>query len=371
MKVLILSCSTGEGHNAAANAVYENLLYNGVDCEMLDMLSLVSGKVSRRVSGIYVFTTRIPVIFKTLYSAGRLVSSSKHKSPVYYVNGLVAAKLDQYIRKNKYDLIITSHLFPAETLTRLKKDGRLRQSVIAVATDYTCIPFWEETDCDVYVIPHKDLENEFVDKGIDREKLFSFGIPVKRSFSDKKGKKEARRKIGLDEEKPMFLIMSGSMGFGKIRNLTKLLSERCKNQENIVIICGTNKKLKKVLEYQFMNKENVHVKGYTKEVSVYMDACDVLFTKPGGLTSTEAAVKNVPLVHTNPIPGCETKNAEFFSSRGMSYFGKTVKEQINAAFALMKNMEEQQKMLKAQRDNTNGKAAEDIYRTFVSGKVEE
>ena len=97
----------------------------------------------------------------------------------------------------------------------------------------------------------------------------------------------------------------------------------------------------------------------------------MLFTKPGGLTSTEAAVKNVPLVHTNPIPGCETKNAVFFSSRGMSYFGKTVKEQINAAFALMKNMEEQQKMLKAQQDNTNGKAAEDIYRTFVSGKAEE
>ena len=58
---------------------------------------------------------------------------------------------------------------------------------------------------------------------------------------------------------------------------------------------------------------------FTDNVQLYMDACDVLLTKPGGLSSTEAAVKNVPMVHTDPIPGCETKNAQFFMDRGDVY----------------------------------------------------
>ena len=64
-----------------------------------------------------------------------------------------------------------------------------------------------------------------------------------------------------------------------------------------------------------------------------MAAADVLFTKPGGLSSTEAAVRRVPLVHTDPIPGCETKNRAFFVSRGMSVTGAHQKELAEAGIS--------------------------------------
>ena len=50
----------------------------------------------------------------------------------------------------------------------------------------------------------------------------------------------------------------------------------------------------------------------------YMAACDLFITKPGGLSSTEAAVLGVPLIHLSPIPGCETYNMEYFVRRHMS-----------------------------------------------------
>lgn len=45
---------------------------------------------------------------------------------------------------------------------------------------------------------------------------------------------------------------------------------------------------------------------------------DLLITKPGGLSSTEAAVAGIPLIQTAPIPGCEVSNMRFFRQRGLS-----------------------------------------------------
>ena len=93
--------------------------------------------------------------------------------------------------------------------------------------------------------------------------------------------------------------------------------------------------------------------GYTDKISLLMDCCDVLFSKPGGITSTEAIIKNIPLIHTAPIPGLEDKNALFFHSRNMSYYTKDVHDQVDTAIALCNNPELREKMLKAQRMNAN------------------
>lgn len=110
---------------------------------------------------------------------------------------------------------------------------------------------------------------------------------------------------------PMFLVMSGSMGFGKLAVFAAELALRCRNGEHIVIICGNNAKIERILRKEFHFNKRVHIIGYTNHVSLFMDACDVIYTKPGGLTSTESLVKNIPIVHTAPIPGCETSNLHF------------------------------------------------------------
>ena len=98
-----------------------------------------------------------------------------------------------------------------------------------------------------------------------------------------------------------------------------------------------------------------------EHISAYMDACDVIFTKPGGLTSTEAAVKGIPIVHTRPIPGCETRNLQFFTERGMSVTASKIGGQINAGQELLRDESRREKMCEAQKQVIPRDAAERIY----------
>ena len=367
MRVLILSCNTGEGHNAAGKAVLDYVVRQGHEAVLTDVMLLAGRRTSRTVGGAYVgIVKKTPRFFALLYKAGSLISSAKWRSPVYYANTLLCNSLGEYLAQNNFDVIVTPHLFAAEALTCLKNRGLLRQKVISVGTDYTCIPFWEETKCDYYVIPHPDIAEEYVSRGIPREKLLPYGIPVGLSFCQKKNKADARQACGLPSRGPAYLIMSGSMGFGKVKDLTRELLRQSGSKEQVVVICGSNEKLRDNLQEEFRSSGNVHILAYTDRVSDYMDACDVVFTKPGGLTSTEAAVKNIPIVHTAPIPGCETKNMDFFVSRGMSVTAAEIPEQAAAGRRLARQKNDRDSMQKAQSRQISSAAAKDIFQLLLT-----
>ena len=84
-----------------------------------------------------------------------------------------------------------------------------------------------------------------------------------------------------------------------------------------------------------------------------MDASEVLFSKPGGITSTEAAVKNIPLVHTAPIPGVEDQNARFFHFHNMSYSSLDPQRQAEVAVRLCEDSVWRKRMTDAQKRNAN------------------
>ena len=68
-------------------------------------------------------------------------------------------------------MVVIPHLFPAECLTSLRRHGRLTVPFVNIATDYACIPFWEETAPDYFVIPHEKLADDFTSRGIDEKIL--------------------------------------------------------------------------------------------------------------------------------------------------------------------------------------------------------
>lgn len=361
MKVLILSCNTGQGHNSAGLAVKEELDRRGIPCEMKDALSLAKRRASKTISGAYIgLATHAPSMFGAIYRLGGAISSCKRKSPVYYANARYAQSLRAYIEDNGFDVVVTPHLFPAETLTWLRRKEGFSVPSYAVATDYTCIPFWEETELDGYFLPHQDLIPEFVEKGIPQEKLLPTGLPVSGRYLLHTEQEEARRALDLPENAPVFLVMTGSMGFGDISSFTLDLLLTCPKEARIVILTGNNQSLKARIDADFSRENRVRTVPFTGKVPLYMDACDVLLSKPGGLTSTEAAVKNVPLVHTRPIPGCETRNAAFFSGRGLSLFAESPKEAARAAASLSGSQELRDKMRRCQRETIPGRAAEQI-----------
>ena len=349
MKILILSCNTGEGHNSAGWAVKEYLELQGHQVVMEDMMLLKGARTSKAVGGAYVgIVKHFPLLFGLGYRLGGWVSSDKRKSPVYYACSLLAGTLKGYLEQNRFDAVVTPHLYPAETLTAMKKKGWLKIPVVAIGTDYTCIPFWEETDCDCYIVPQKDLLGELIHKGLPKKQLFPLGIPVKQAFSTQKKRSLARKLCRLPSDAHVYLVMSGSMGFGKVNLLVAELIRKLEADEYVVVICGNNRRLRQILQTTFGKNPQVRILGFTDHVPAYMDASDVIFSKPGGLTSTEAAVRQIALVHTSPIPGCETKNLAFFTSHGMSVTARTVHGQVTLGRRLMKNEDARIEMQKQQ-----------------------
>ena len=233
-----------------------------------------------------------------------------------YANARMARYLEEYLQENPVDAIVMPHLYPAETITYMRRNGFALPLTVAVMTDYTCIPFWEETDCDYYITPHKKLHPEIIKRGIPAYKLKAFGIPVSRQCREDISREQARDMLGLEQEKKYFLLAAGSMGTKAIVHILELLLAMRSKKENLVVICGSNQKLKKKLQQKYKNRKEVRLVGYTKKMPLYLKACDVIFTKPGGLTSTEAAVSGIPIVHIRPIPGCETENRRFFRMLG-------------------------------------------------------
>ncbi len=354
MHILILSCNTGGGHNSAAAAVAESLADRGHSCERVDFLALAGKNISDAVSGAYIsMVQKVPAVFGMTYGMGRAVSTAEHAfgihSPVYSACALVIPELEKYIRIHPCDAIVAPHTFPALAITEMKRRGIQLPLTIAVATDYTCTPFFEEEDCDYTMVPSKLCIDEFARRGIPRNKLIPFGIPVSAGFRRKCGRLKSCTMVDLDPDKRWILIMGGSMGAGHIQQLTSDLLHLTDSSIHIAVICGSNKKLYNRMLRKFARRPRVKIIAVTNMVARFMEACDILYTKPGGITSTEAAVMGIPIVHMKPIPGCESRNRRMFMDNGMSISARSVMMQALKGCRLLDKPKERANMIRSQR----------------------
>ena len=364
MKVLILSRSMGGGHNAAAKAVYEALSERGVHTDLLDAAVFTEIPLVKDASSyIYVKAVqRVPKLFGCVYHIGDAIATPKFKSVIYYANHRGAGKMYRYIKDNGYDAVVSPHLYPIETLTYLKRRRGLTVPCFGIATDYTCIPFWEDTEMDYYFTPGEEFTEVYAAKNMPREKMLPTGIPVSGKFNRKTEKSEAKKELDLADNKKYFLVMSGSMGAGDAFDVTRAIAE--KTGYVPLVVCGSNKELREKMEEQFSN--TAVITGFTDKIDKYMSASEAIFTKAGGLTSTEAAVFGIPIAHINSIPGCETENIRYFTSHGMSLHNDNSEKLVIETVELVENTAEKEKMLAAQKKYINPKAAADIADYVIS-----
>ncbi len=361
MKVLVLSCNTGGGHNTAARAVIEEFQRRGVECEMRDALAFAGELTSRVVSNTYIrMATDAPKMLGKIYHASEAISNPYIKSPAYIVNMTYTRRLAKYIRENGFDAVLTSHLFPAQALTHLKKHERIDAKTYFIATDYTCYPFSGEMDMDMYFVAHSDMVEEYASRGVAPEKLHPTGIPVSEKFVERPSKQEAREKLGIGDEKKLFLIMTGSMGAGSAAPVVETILKGGSENTLVYVMTGRNADMKAEIDAMHEKDERVAAIPFTTEVALYMSAADVLMTKPGGLSTTEAAVSRIPLVLSQPIPGCETANAQFFEDNGLAVCVKDEEAAAHAALWLAADNEKSADMVRAQASTINPRAAADI-----------
>ena len=361
MDALILSCGTGGGHNSAGKAVLEEMERRRHRATMLNPYTLKSKKLSGGIDQTYISTVQhAPDAFGAIYKIGNLYRRLPFRSPVYFVNHAMDAVMQEYFAQHHFDIVLMPHLFPAEIMTNMKLHGMQTPKTMFIATDYACIPFTEETECDAYVIPAADLAEEFTGKGIPGERLYPFGIPTSSCFSSEDSCEQAKQRLGLETGKNYILVAGGSMGGGKIEHTIAALRDHFSGRDDmgLIVICGSNQKLYERLCAQ--QTDNCLLIRQTNDMATYMRASRMFITKPGGLSSTEAAVRNVPIVHTAAIPGCESHNAEYFSGHGMSVWAKTTEDMICMAEKLLDHDDVATEMRECQRRWMNPRAAAEI-----------
>jgi len=365
MRVLILSCNTGGGHNSCAKAIKEVYDAKGETCDITDALWLVSEKFSRFICWGHIFMYRnIPWFFNWGYRfAEKHTGAFSEGSFLYGLFAKGAKNLYDFIQKGNYDTVICTHTFASLILTEAKRRYDIPAKSAFVATDYTCSPSVKDSALDYYFIPDELLAKEFVCTNIPKEKIVASGIPVRQCFYTQVEKHVSKNKFGLHTDYKHIILACGSMGCGPIKELVKKLSEQLENVE-ISVVCGTNEKLKMQLERAYDTNPNVHILGYVVDMSTLIDSADLYVTKAGGISVTEAAIKHIPMVYVEAIGGCESYNASFYCEMGAARRGRDVTELAHFCQEVLRS-DMQEKMRNALLEHTTYNAAQCIYETLA------
>ncbi|MBE6551172.1 MAG: galactosyldiacylglycerol synthase [Ruminococcaceae bacterium] len=320
MRVLILSVTAGGGHNSTAMAMDSYFKSKGVDSKVLDTFDSISKPLSKTISeGYLLVTSKAKFAFDEGYRmAERRRTKPGSPSPMRVSGALMSKKLKEYISIYEPDVIIYTHIFAGIILDVISQKHGLKAKTIGVLTDFVFHPYWEEATHSDYVITASEMLNyQGFKKGFKRSQLKSLGIPINPKFAVSGDKKEAKKALGLDPEKPTVLVMGGSMGYGDISQTVSML-DNIDLDYSMIVVCGNNKKQYDAVS-AMKTKKQCKAFGFTDKVSELMDASECIITKPGGLTTSEALAKRLPMIIVNPIPGQEERNSEFLLNNGAAF----------------------------------------------------
>ncbi len=370
MNILILSIATGAGHIKTSNSIKEYVCNNSeANVRILDTLSYINPILNKTISNGYKYLAmKTPKVYGELYELSNKENSLK--SFVSMLNNIFSNKLIPLIAEFKPSIIITTHPFSTEMVSILKEKKLIDMPLLCIMTDYSWHRTWINTGVDAYVVSNNDMAIEMIQQGVDKNKLYSYGIPIGESFFRKEDKSNLLDKLELEDNKKVILIMAGSFGVTKILEIYKNLNLLTEDVQ-IILITGKNQKLynkfKKEVKYQ---QKPIKLIYFTEQVSKFMKVADIIITKPGGLTITEAIASNVPMVLFDAIPGQEEENAKFLVKYGVALQCDNNRSCNECVLELLENEYKLKKMKDACKALRVNQANEKIYK-LVNFLVEE
>nr|WP_281350064.1 glycosyltransferase [Alkalibaculum sporogenes] len=319
---MIFSASTGGGHNIAANSLREHFENMGYDAFTYDTFKETNTLLDNVIAKGY---ERIVSITPRTY--GRLYRAANNETISHYVIAIITdvieKRLLKIINEEKPDLIVATHPLVTNVLGTLKGEGEFNTPIISIVTDYMIHRAYINDDIDAYIVGSEYTKETMMRKGVRDSKIHSYGIPVRKSFLDYSGVVKKDYNVDLS-----VLLMGGSMGASQ---LEKALQSLIKTEHylKIMVVCGNNHRMKKRIE-KIVEEDNgskkIEVYGFVEQIPELMDKADVIITKPGGLTTTEAIIKNIPMIIPYYIPGQEEENADFLVETGMAIKVNKIKE---------------------------------------------
>jgi len=346
MRMLILSANTGQGHNSCAKAIQEVCQAHGDVCDIVDVFSLVSVRLSDSIAQSHANSyRRAPRLSNAGY--GFLEKHPEMFSPkrlIYKVMSTGRRQIASCIAQGQYDTVVCTHVLAAMVLTAAVEQEGLQVRTAFVATDYSCTPGINGTSLDQYFIPHESLKDDFIRAGIPAHQIVPTGIPVQKKFMPCANKAALKDELGLRPNGKHLLIMCGSMGCGPIPQMLRNIAAAMPDDWEITVVCGTNEALKNELDAAYPDQPKVHIRGYERQMPMLLSSADLYLTKPGGLSTSEAAAAAVPMVFVDAVAGCEKNNLRYFVRSGFAVAGKTAEEAAQLCLELMEEPHEMEQM---------------------------
>jgi 1,2-diacylglycerol 3-beta-galactosyltransferase len=364
-KILFLFSDTGGGHRSAAEAIIEALekdFGNEVSMKMVDIFQDYAPRPLHRVPEFYPRVVRVPQAWGLGY---RL--SNGHKRAHFITSSLwpyVRNSARQLVSQNPSDLIVSVHpLANAPVLTALGKD---RPPFVTVVTDLvTTHALWYHRKADLCLVPTQPAFDKALENGLDPQKVKVVGLPVADRFCQPAGDpKELRRRLGWPLNRPVVLLVGGGDGMGPIKKTACAISESGL-PVTLVVVAGRNQALKRSLEARQWPLP-VYIYGFVKEMPQFMLASDILVTKAGPGTITEAFNAGLPLALYSRLPGQEDGNVSYVVSEGAGVWAPSPGLIVSAIENWIENPGKRKQAAAASRRLAHPKAAHDIARILVN-----
>ncbi len=329
MKVIIVSTNTGDGHDAAASALAaaapadaEVLVWHLED--FLKPWQTFLLVVSYRC----VVMNFKDVIWRGLYNFAQTKRGYNWFKWLVYVCPDAIRRFCTAVESTKPDLIITTHFYIPIFLEKMRDP---KYTLCEIVTDYGWHRLWFHPSVKKYFVPSPITAAGLKEYTAQSVSITESGIPVKPVFYEPIQKSELRAKLGVPQNKPLILIMTGGTGLVPADRYLRVLIPFT-NDWSIIVIAGKNKKLKAELEKIKTEHKltDVQVTGWTNKPADFIRAADVVVTKPGGLTTSECTAAGRPMILVSPIPGQEEANATYFVSQGQAIEAKTPADLVPA-----------------------------------------
>lgn len=410
MNILILTASTGGGHNRAANALKSYISANDPDAnvDIIDALEECSSVLnSAIVNGYKALVTLTPALFGAMYK------SADKKSPlsdtVQVVYQQCAKWLLPKIEELNPDVIISCHPFAGAIIGYMNENSDLHIPLITIVTDFLPHRSYISGGIDAYVTASAQAKEILANQyKIDRDMIYDYGHPVFDQFYEGNGKSREAvlAELGFDKSKLTVLIMAGSFGVTDILEIYENLLNIDVDYQ-IIVITGRNQKLydafekllnnekeivteeepellkhfsdDNVLRFMYYQTESMWEKltetfrptsenhkptklfYFINNVEDYMHASDLIVTKPGGLTTSESIACALPMVVFKAYPGQEEQNAELLVENNIGVTLEASDKAAETVGALLKNKEKLQSMRESCRKYVRKNSCQNIY----------
>jgi processive 1,2-diacylglycerol beta-glucosyltransferase len=319
MRILIATVTAGGGHNAAAAALEEAWKNFRPDdaVERVDLLRFFSPLPKKiHLDGYVRLVERAPDVWGMVFKKTDSAKATRRLSRIKLaLPSNSRAKIVRHIRQFAPDVVLCTHYSPLEALAALRnKHSAPHPLTVSVVTDFEAHALWMDEGVDLYCVAAEETKARLIARGAKPENIVATGIPISGKFSAKIDAKAVRKNLGLRDDLPILLVLGGGFGMGPVAEILAEL-DKVSTPFQTLVVTGRNEELRRKLATQD-RKHPTHVLGFSTNMHELMAVSDLIITKPGGLTSSEALALGRPLFILNPIPGQEAANSDFLLEHG-------------------------------------------------------